>query len=489
MPTKDVLDRDGVRLPIKIDSTSNGEYEPIPISECNEEGNKLALEWATENAKHKGQSRRNFLISGCGAATTLLAINHANAYHGNTGGYFDVSSESALDNDSALAQIGGGEFIFDVQGHYVNPEGDWLSRIPPDARPYAGMEKARCADGGDGSRDYLNCLSESEFIKDIFLDSDTDIMVLSFVPSTRETEPVTIEDADKTRQIVAELDGSKRLMIHGRVNPNQDGDLDAMDELAENWNISAFKTYTQYGPDGIGFFLHDDPGVAMIERARKLGVRNICVHKGLPFGPRSYEHSQSSDIGVVAKMFPDMNFLIYHSSYVSGNGEIQFSKGGGADGVDTLIQSLVDNEITPNSNVYAELGSTWRLLMQKPNDAAHVLGKLLTYCGEDNILWGTDSIWYGSPQDQIQAFRAFQISQDYQEKYGYPAITPRIRRKIFGLNAAKPYDINQEEIHNLAALDFVNKEKIAYQEDPQPSFLTHGPKNRREFLNFLKWGG
>jgi hypothetical protein len=489
MPNKDVLDRDGVRLPIKIDSTSNGEYEPIPISKCNEEGNKLALEWATKNAKHKGQSRRNFLISSCGAASTLLAINHANAYHGNTGGYFDVSSESALDNDSALAQVGGGEFIFDVQGHYVNPEGDWLSRIPPDARPYAGMEKARCADGGDGSRDYLNCLSESEFIKDIFLDSDTDIMVLSFVPSTRETEPVTIEDADKTRQIVAELDGSKRLMIHGRVNPNQDGDLDAMDELAENWNISAFKTYTQYGPNGIGFFLHDDPGIAMIERARKLGVRNICVHKGLPFGPRSYEHSQSSDIGVVAKMFPDMNFLIYHSSYVSGNGEIQFSEGGGADGVDTLIQSLVDNEISPNSNVYAELGSTWRLLMQKPNDAAHVLGKLLTHCGEDNILWGTDSIWYGSPQDQIQAFRTFQISQDYQERYGYPAITSGIRRKIFGLNAAKPYGINQDEIQNLTALDFVSAEKIAYQEDPQPSFLTHGPKNRREFLNFLKWGG
>ena len=44
--------------------------------------------------------------------------------------------------------------------------------------------------------------------------------------------------------------------------------------------------------------------------AKKLGVKNICIHKGLPFGPRSYEHSQSSDIGVVAKMFPEMNFLI-----------------------------------------------------------------------------------------------------------------------------------------------------------------------------------
>ena len=489
MTAKDIFDRDGVRLPIKIDSTSNGEYEPIPISKRNREGNKLALDWATKNAKRKGQTRRDFLVSSCGAASTLLAINHANAYYGKTGGFFDIQGESAFEADSANAQVGGGEFIFDVQGHYVNPQGDWLSRIPPDARAYAGMQKAACAAGGEGDRGYLNCLSESEFIKDIFLDSDTDIMVLSFVPSTRETEPVTIEDADKTRQIVAELDGSKRLMIHGRVNPNQDGDLEAMDELAENWNISAFKTYTQYGPGGIGYFLHDDPGVAMIERAQRLGVRNICIHKGLPFGPRSYEHSQSSDIGVVAKMFPDMNFLIYHSSYVSTNEEVEFVAGAGRDGIDTLIQSLVDNDVAPNSNVYAELGSTWRLLMQKPNDAAHALGKLLTYCGEDNVLWGTDSIWYGSPQDQIQAFRTFQISEEFQERFGYPAITQGIREKIFGKNAAGPYGIDQEEIQRLTSTDFVSREKLAYQENPQPSFLTYGPKTKREFLNLLKWGG
>ena len=489
MTTKDILDKDGVRLPIKIDSTSNGEYEPIPISKRNREGNKLALEWATKNAKSKGQTRREFLVSSCGAASTLLAINHANAYYGSTGGFFDVTTESALETDSANAQVGGGEFIFDVQGHYVNPEGDWLSRIPPDARPYAGMQKARCAAGGQRDRGYLDCLSESEFIKDIFLDSDTDIMVLSFVPSTHETEPVTIEDADRTREIVAELDGSKRLMIHGRVNPNQDGDLEAMDELAENWNISAFKTYTQYGPGGIGYFLHDDAGIAMIERAKKLGVKNICIHKGLPFGPRSYEHSQSSDIGVVAKMFPEMNFLIYHSSYVSTNEEVEFVAGAGRDGIDTLIQSLVDNDVSPNSNVYAELGSTWRLLMQKPDDAAHALGKLLKYCGEDNVLWGTDSIWYGSPQDQIQAFRTFQISNEYQERFGYPAITQRVREKIFGKNAAVPYGIDQREIQRLTASDFVSQEKLAYQENPQPNFLTYGPKTKREFLNLLKWGG
>ncbi len=486
----DKLDSEGTRLPIKIDSTSNGEYEPIPISEANEQGNQLAFEKATEYAKHKGQSRRQFLISSCGAASTLLAMNQANAYNGRTGGFFELRDESALDEDSAYAQLGGGEFIFDVQGHYVNPEGDWLSRIPPDARPYAGMEKAACEAGNTGGdRGYLGCLGQSEFIKDIFLDSDTDIMVLSFVPSTRETEPVTIEDADETRRIVADLEGSKRLMIHGRVNPNQEGDLEGMDELAENWDISAFKTYTQYGPGGVGFFLSDDVGRAMIERARRLGVRNICVHKGLPFGPQSYEHSQCSDIGVVARDYPDMNFLIYHSGFVAGNQELAFEDGAGRDGIDTLIQSLVDNDIQPGSNVYPELGSTWRFLMRDPDNAAHALGKLLKYAGEDNVLWGTDSIWYGSPQDQIQAFRTFQISAQFQEEYGYPEITAEIRAKVFGLNATVPYGIDEAEVRSLTGNDFVTTEKLAYQENPQPSFLTYGPKNRREFLNFLAWGG
>jgi len=390
---------------------------------------------------------------------------------------------------AAAEQVDGDEFIFDVQGHYVNPNGDWLSQLPESSRPYASMEKASCEAASEpGSRAYLSCLSGDEFIKDVFLDSDTDIMVLSFVPSTREREPVTIEEADETRRIVSELQGSKRLMIHGRVNPNQDGDLEAMDELAESWDIAAFKTYTQYGPGGVGFFLHDEPGIAMIERAQRLGVRNICVHKGLPFGPQSYEHSQCMDIGVVAKRFPQMNFLIYHSGFVPNNPELAFEAGAGRDGIDTLIQSLIDNEVPPNSNVYAELGSTWRFLMRDPNNAAHALGKLFRYVGEDNVIWGTDSIWYGSPQDQIQAFRTFQISTEYRERFDYPQITPALRRKVFGLNAAVPYGISEEEIRRHTSNDSLAKRKQNYLNNPEPSFLTYGPKNRREFLNFLDWG-
>ncbi len=295
------------------------------------------------------------------------------------------------------------------------------------------MPKAGCALAAEpGSRSYLRCLGPEEFIKDVFLDSDTDMMVLSFVPSQPDAEPLTIQTADAVRSIVDRMEGTHRLLLHGRVNPNQAGDLEAMDELKERWGVSAWKTYTQFGPGGKGYFLSDDIGTRFIEKARKLGVKVICVHKGLPFGKQSYEHSQCSDIGVVAKRFPDVAFLVYHSGFVTTVPERAFEGRGADDGIDTLIRSLIENGVAPNSNVYAELGSTWRYLMRDPEAAAHALGKLLKYCGENNVLWGTDSIWYGSPQDQIQAFRAFQITPELRAKYGYPEITPQLRARFLG---------------------------------------------------------
>src|SRR3546814_1182537 len=109
--------------------------------------------------------------------------------------------------------------------------------------------------------------------------------------------------------------GTKLLIIHGRVNPNQPGDFEGMDELARTWGVSAWKCYTQWGPGGRGFFLHDEEGLRMIEKARSLGVKNICVHKGLPFGRESYEHSLASDIGIVAKVFPDRKSTRLNSSH------------------------------------------------------------------------------------------------------------------------------------------------------------------------------
>ena len=481
-------DPDGQRLPIKLDTTSNGEFAPVPLAPEDQRANALARDMATEYARRRGMSRREFMVSACGAASTLLAFNAVHAAS-DPGGRFELSAESAVDPERAAAELGKREFIFDVQGHYVNPDGAWLDQVPADGRPLSGMPKAACALAEEpGQRSYLNCLGPEEFLKEVFMDSDTDMMVLSFVPSTREGEPLTIEEAAATREIVERMEGTHRLMLHGRVNPNQAGDVEDMDRLAE-YGVAAWKTYTQWGPDGKGFWMTDDAGIRFVEKARKLGIRNICIHKGIPFGRKSYEHSTCADIGPVARMFPDVNFLIYHSGWVPGQAEGPYDPTR-TEGVDALVTSLAEAGVGPNGNVYAELGSTWRFLsLRDPDSAAHTLGKLLKHVGHDNVLWGTDSIWYGSPQDQIQAFRTFQISPELREVHGYPEITPALRAKVFGLNATVPYGLSAEEVLQRAQRDRVARDREAYAERPDPSFATHGPKTRREFLSLLAWSG
>ena len=465
-------------LPIKLDSTSNGEFVPIPLSKNEEIARKAALEDIDNATRRTGSGRREFLRSGCAAAATLLAFNRVYAAQGINGGFYDLPPESVYEPDAAFEALGDREFIFDVQGHYLPPN-------------LAQTLKPQCIDDHDIlGREYMECLGAENFIKDVFLDSDTDLMALSFIPSSAADEPLSIEEADKTRQLVDELEGDQRLLLHGRCNPNQPGDLDLMDELAEKWGVAAWKCYTQYGPGKKGFFLSDeDSGIPYIEKARKLGVKNICIHKGIPFGRDSYEHSLCDDIGVVAKAYPDVNFLIYHSGYVPGQPEGPFNPERN-EGIDSLIKTVVDNEVAPNSNVYAELGSTWRFLsMRDPESAAHMMGKLFQYIGEDNVLWGTDSVWYGSPQDQIQAFRTFQISEELQEKHGYSAITPELRAKVFGLNACKPYNIASEEVLKVAANDKISRSRQEYANNPTPHFQTYGPKTRREFFNLLDMTG
>src|SRR5690348_16596536 len=482
-------DPDGTRLPIKLDSTSNGEFAPIPLEPVHHRAKSLAFEAADRNARRLNLTRRRFLASTCGAASTLLALNTAYAAAGRRGGYYELGPESALELQVARSSLDKGEFVFDVQGHFVNPTGAWTRALPRGAQPPKDFTALKgCSAENAPGLGYLQCLGPDAFVKDIFLDSDTDVVVLSFVPSTRKGEPLTIEEAAATARIVERMEGTHRVLLHGRVNPNQDGDLEGMDELAARHPIAAWKTYTQWGPDGRGFFLDDDVGLAMIEKARKLGIRTVAVHKGLPFGSRSYQHSTCVDIGRVAKRCPDVKFLVYHSGFVPGTAEGPYDPRR-SEGIDALVTSLRENGIAPGSNVYAELGSTWRFLMRDPDAAAHALGKLFKYVGEDNVLWGTDSIWYGSPQDQIQAFRAFQISDELIARHGYARITPALRAKVFGRNALAVYAIAPEVLKKHLVDDRVARERLAYGERADPAYLTYGPRTRREFLALKSWGG
>ncbi len=228
-------DPDGARLPIKIDNASNGEFEPIPLPKRCVEGNRAAMLDADAAARKIGQDRRSFLVGTCGAASTLLSLNAVNAAAGKTGSFFDVRKEARFETAAAEGAVVGNEFIFDVHGHYINPYGAWRDEVPEGRQPFFGLPKVQaCKTAEMEGLDYLECLSGDQFVKDVFVDSDTDMMVLTFVPSSPDSEPLKIEEAEVTKQLMNSKEGGQRLLVHGRVNPNQDGDLNRMDELAEN---------------------------------------------------------------------------------------------------------------------------------------------------------------------------------------------------------------------------------------------------------------
>jgi uncharacterized protein len=123
--------------------------------------------------------------------------------------------------------------------------------------------------------------------------------------------------------------------------------------------------------------------------------------------------------------------------------------------------------------------------MGNPDEAAHVVGKLLAEFGPNRIVWGTDSIWYGSPQDQIQAFRAFEISEEFQERFGYPALTPKAKEKILGLNSAKIYKVKptREEC------EFTREELEEVRQALPTGMRTFGPTTVEETAALIRAHG
>jgi predicted TIM-barrel fold metal-dependent hydrolase len=255
-----------------------------------------------------------------------------------------------------------------------------------------------------------------------------------------------------------------------------------MSLLVDEHPIAAWKIYT-HAP-GRGWWLDDHDasapqvGEAFLARVEEVGPDIVCVHKGFSGG---IEYASPADIGPAARAHPDIRFVVYHSGFESAGGEGPFTDATAGQGSNRLIASLRAAGLGPGANVYAELGSTWWVLMRDPTQAAHVLGKLLLAVGPDRILWGTDSLWYGSPQDQIQAFRAFEIAPELQEAFGYPALTPEIKRKILGQNAAALYGVEQVPDR----CTFTRDELAALRVSRPTPWKTYGPSTDAQLAALL----
>jgi predicted TIM-barrel fold metal-dependent hydrolase len=471
-------------LPIKFGPCSNAEYDPEPLTPVMKEAVRRALAECDRNAVRTGVSRRRFLLSLCGAATTLLALNNCTreSLQREPGGRYNVSPEGGVDEGAAREGLGGEEFIFDIQGHLleydlnptVNSEGENFWSLFP---------QKDC-----GAEDPRDCYTIDQFLELMFIRSDTSMVVISALPIAPEGSPLSMEVMEETQRVVHALCRDERVLVHALALPNVGrlgANLDGMQAMAESHEISAWKVFTHY-PDlydhnGAAWRLDDgDPslaqvGDAFVEKAIEVGVPTICAHKGLSGGN---PFAAPADIGGAARKHPDANFVVYHSGFDQTT-EGPYDKTTADVGINRFITSLRENGIGPNENAYAELGSTWWYVMRDPEQAAHVIGKLLKYVGEDNVLWGTDCLFYGSPQDQIQALRTLEISEEFQERHGYPRLTKEIKAKILGANGARLYGVEP-----VARCEFTRRELEQMRKSLPGKHETLGPRTPKEAAEF-----
>jgi hypothetical protein len=356
----------------------------------------------------------------------------------------------------------------------------------------------------------------------MFVDSETTMSVITSWPAQLCTPdvqmgcglPLSNEGMKTLRNYINALTKSQRCVNQVQIMPNDRWELQAevMDMAFQDpeWRAVSWKAYPAWGPaqsgiGGKGYFLNDEVGTKFIEKGLEIGIPNFAIHKGLPIPGFDMEHNQPIEVGAVAKMYPEARFIIYHSGIGAGTTSLLGLSGVERmpfdesieeplmhTGLDQLIASLRQAGITAenNTNVFGELGSAWSNVMNDAVAAQHFIGKLLKYVGPDQIVWGTDCILYGSPQPQIESFKMFTITPQFQTMYGYPALTPEIKAKIFGLNAARIFCIDPEARRCSAQSSTFAQVRRHWDAEFGPRRWTAqrplGPTTRREFLTLAK---
>jgi hypothetical protein len=500
--------------------------------------------------------------AGNGAGGTMGGGSGSGAGAGQ-GGFAGVGSDAMVDLGAADMCLGNNDnvMVIDMQSHFASPETNlfgaigletFIGQITLERFPW--IERTAGCTGPA-------CLDRNEFIKQFFMvESPTTIGVLSGISyqvgpggtGVQGFAALSNEDLiDGVRWIEGMFPG--RMLSHCMVMPNDRITEQLAMMEANAGTYSNWKTYPPWTPvAGGGYWMNEGVGPQMVQKGLDLGSPIFCVHKGFPLNSFTPTYCDPKDIPPAAKMFPDAIFVIYHSAFENGLGAGQSTApdptmpmadmgwGPGVGqwpegpydemdaavqekyplnrGVNSLIKAMRDNNIGPNgmpldgsagpaANIYAECGGVWpNLMLQRPIEAAHYWGKLLKHMGEDRIVWGTDCLWFGSPQPLIQAFKAFEIPQDLIDKHGYPQLTAQAKQKILGLNARRVQmaraGVNLagclHSDYETTAMRTIRKEFLA-EVGPRPDMIIDvpGPKTWREFVALrnhehkekLQWSG
>lgn len=476
--------RKGTRsdAPIPTRVVSNEEFPAPPQTAVQARLEEAIHRMGDAAGRRQGLSRREFLRTTGGIAAALLAMNHV------FGRFFDVLDVELADASAFRERQGEPYFIFDVQTHYVSagydPSNAEAGRKGAVSKQALIDLRRRARDLGlnpalAGEHTSLADLGWESFIKEVFLDSETTVGMISTPPGPYPWEAVVPpKEMSHIRDEINRVAGSQRMLAHGLVAPQLGrADLDFMELQAESLRVDAWKCYTGSAPKGFerGWWMSDeDIAYPMLEKARALAVKTVCVHKGLPLGPVP-EYNHPRDLIQAATDFPDITFIVYHSGFLGAHAlDVAAARAGEIPWTSEFCR--LKKKRPDLRNIYMELGSTFaQLVITHPEICAHLLGQLIDAFGVDRVVWGTDSIWYGSPRWQIEAFRRFHIPDRLCERHGYRPLTRAEKEKIFGLTAAALFGVDVEATRNEVPKDYLGRIRMAYlEEGTEPSHRWYG---------------
>ena len=458
--------------PVPTRVVSNGEFNPLPQTDKQKRVEARITALSDVYSKKMGMDRREFLKTASGMAAAFLAMNEV------YGPIFSVAqaevaeSGAAADRAAALA----GQFIFDNQLHFVRDDYQNPGLLGLGQFAAEHWNPAMLDEVGLELRRY----QFENFLKEVFLDSDTKVGLLSGASfDDPDMWILTNDQMARTRELFNRIAGSRRLLCHAVISPGVDGWMDAVDHAIETLKPDSWKGYTvgdPLVPSEYPWRLDDEKLIyPFYEKALKAGINTICIHKGLlPLDyekslPGIWEYAKVDDLPRAAKDWPDINFVIYHAAFrpfleLPDAEAAEFEKSG-------YIRWASDLAAIPGefglSNVYAEIGTAFaNTAITNPRLAAGLLGTLIKEMGVERVIWGTDSVWYGSPQWQIEALRRLEIPDDLQRKHGFAPLGPAdgaVKNAIFGQNAAPLYKLGKDFGYEPIQRDKVDQMKAEYQ--------------------------
>ena len=176
------------------------------------------------------------------------------------------------------------------------------------------------------------------------------------------------------------------------------------------------KIFKFYPPEDT--YINDSDLWPFYRKAEELGIV-LDIHTGFSWvPPGKSKYAVPLLLDDVARDFPELKIVAFHMGYPH------------CDDLNMVAMG--------HPNIYPSLSLLIPWAMTAPRKFAKIIGEALRFVGPDRIVWGTDYAGFSvQVYAAVNGFREFQIPEDMQESYGYPAITDEDRKKIFGENLGR----------------------------------------------------